>query len=259
MSDFEKIDPGLLDERLATTRQRGRRRLVMRWAIAIGGASLAIIAIVLPTLVLNENAPGTSNDPSSKTVLASLRVPDTYAEACANESNVCRAGEQGQVPDLLKRSLHFPVVDNGKACPASPGAPVNTYTSYFSGIALGNGPVRVAIGSRGKLVLGQAQLGSTSADGWFALETLWFAMPSYDGPFVVRGERLGGGAATIDVDGSATDPSPLVVPPGPTANTQDGIRVAPVSTWVTSPGCYAWQVDGLSFSYVIVVDATPYS
>jgi hypothetical protein len=89
------------------------------------------------------------------------------------------------------------------------------------------------------------------------METLWFAMPSYGGPFVVRGEPLGG-SGSIDVDGSSTDPSPLVVPPGPTLNTQDGIRVAPVATYVTSPGCYGWQVDGLSFSYVIVVDTTPY-
>lgn len=93
--------------------------------------------------------------------------------------------------------------------------------------------------------------------GWFALETLWFAVPNYDGPFVVRGERLSG-AGPIDVDGSATNPSPLVVPPGPTANTKGGVRVAPVSTWVKSSGCYAWQVDGLSFSYVIVVNMTPY-
>jgi hypothetical protein len=117
--------------------------------------------------------------------------------------------------------------------------------------------VRVAIGNGGNLRRGQAQLGSPDVPGWFALETLWFAMPSYDGPFVVRGEPLGG-SGSIHVDGSPANASPLVVPPGPTANTQHGTRVAPVSTWVTSPGCYGWQVDGLSFSYVIVVDTTPY-
>ena len=123
----------------------------------------------------------------------------------------------------MKRSLHFPVVNDQDACPVTPGAPVDTFTSYFTGIALGDGPVRVAIGNRGNLVLGRAQLGSTGVAGWFAMETLWFSMPSYDEPFVVRGERLGGETGTIDVDGSATNPSPLVVPPGPTANTRDGI------------------------------------
>jgi len=154
----------------------------------------------------------------------------------------------------LKRSLHFPVLSHDQSCPASPGAPVDTYTSYFTGIALGDGPVRVVIGNRGDLLRGQVSVGSTGG----ALETLWFAMPSYQGPFVVRGERLDG-SGTIAVDGSASDPSALVVPPGPTANTEHGLRVAPVSTWLTSPGCYGWQVDGLTFTYVIVFDATPHS
>jgi hypothetical protein len=262
MPDPEMIDPELLDERLRTARRRGHRRLVMRrTTIALTSASLAFVAVALPTLVFNKNAPGApaasgSRRPSS-TVLASLKVPRTYAMACANEPLVCVGSEHGNVPHLLKRPLHFPVVAKDGVCPATPGAPVDSYTSYFVGDALGKGPVRVAIGDRGDLRRGQAQLGSTAVPGWFALETLWFAMPNYDGPFVVRGERLGG-SGPINVDGSATNPSPLVVPPGPTANTQGGIRVAPVSTWVKSPGCYAWQVDGLSFSYVIVVDATPY-
>jgi hypothetical protein len=37
----------------------------------------------------------------------------------------------------------------------------------------------------------------------------------------------------------------------------DGFRTTPGSTWVTSAGCYAWQVDGRNFSEVIVVDAAP--
>ncbi len=258
MSDPEITDRRLLDERLRTTRRRGNRRLVMRATIALTSISLAVVAVALPTLVFNKNGPGPSpSRRSSSTVLASLKIPDTYAKACANEPLVCLGSKKGNVPDLLKRPLHFPIVGENGACPATSGAPVDTYTSYFGGIALGGGPVRVAVGNLGDLRRGQAQLGSTAVPGWFALETLWFAMPSYDGPFVVRGERLGR-PGPLNVDGSATNPSPLVVPPGPTANTENGIRVAPVSSWMKSPGCYAWQVDGLSFSYVIVVDTTPH-
>jgi hypothetical protein len=43
------------------------------------------------------------------------------------------------------------------------------------------------------------------------------------------------------------------VPAGPTINTQDGYRTVPGSTWIKSPGCYGWQVDGRGFSDVIVV------
>ncbi|MGH3305584.1 MAG: hypothetical protein ACRDOK_28745 [Streptosporangiaceae bacterium] len=44
----------------------------------------------------------------------------------------------------------------------------------------------------------------------------------------------------------------MVVPPGPIENGIDGWRDAPGDTWIKAPGCYAWQVDGLRFSEVIV-------
>ena len=128
MSDHEITGSEVLDGRLRTIRQRGQRRLAMRRAIALPVATLAIVAVALPTLVLN--------GPSSDSVLASLRVPDRYAAACANEPHVCLGSEHGLVPDLLKRSLHFPVVREGASCPATRGAPVATYTSYFGGTAL---------------------------------------------------------------------------------------------------------------------------
>ncbi|MGH2884745.1 MAG: hypothetical protein ACRDPA_18920 [Solirubrobacteraceae bacterium] len=48
-----------------------------------------------------------------------------------------------------------------------------------------------------------------------------------------------------------------MVPAGPTQNTENGYRTVPGSTWVASPGCYAWQVDGRNFSELIVVHALP--
>jgi len=97
--------------------------------------------------------------------------------------------------------------------------------------------------------------------GWFALETLWFAMPSYKGPFVVDAKRIGA-TGPIEVHpgptGMQPGSGPLVVPAGPTANTEDGYRSMPGSTWVTSPGCYAWRVKGPHFSEMIVVDALPH-
>lgn len=78
--------------------------------------------------------------------------------------------------------------------------------------------------------------------------------------------------------GRAPGSGPLVVPAGPTINTfytnfqpghvRDavtgrlvktlsgyGYRTVPVGTWIRSPGCYAWQVDGGGFSETIVIDA----
>jgi len=154
------------------------------------------------------------------------------------------------------------VLGSGATCPATPGARIDT--SLFGGVALGSGPVRVLLADRGRLQHGQVDLGSTHAEigthgaDWFAIQTLWFAAPGYSGPFVVRGQRLSG-SGSIEVKpnstGLAHGSGPLVVPSGPTANTGAGYRTVPGSTWVTAPGCYAWQVDGNDFSEVIVVNA----
>lgn len=130
--------------------------------------------------------------------------------------------------------------------------------ALFDGVALGSGPVRVLIADRGDLARGQAVLGTGSARGWFALQTLWFAMPGYNGPFVVRAARVGKpGPIEVQPGGSGLAPGvgPLMVPAGPTLNSEAGYRTVPGSTWVKSPGCYSWQVDGRGFSENIVIDA----
>jgi hypothetical protein len=100
-------------------------------------------------------------------------------------------------------------------------------------------------------------------------------LPRYDGPFVIRGERLGArGPIRVQsgAGGQAPRSGPLIVPAGPTLNTyytswrpeHERDRVTgrlltaytgyvPVGTWVRSPGCYGWQVDGRGFSEDIVI------
>jgi hypothetical protein len=168
-----------------------------------------------------------------------------------------RAGQSPSTPAaLLARPLHLPALSAGQSCPATHGDPIAT--SFFNGVAFGGGPVRVMIANEGDLRRGDVDLGGTGAPGWSALQTLWFSAPGYQGPFVVRGRRLGA-SGVIEVRPGSTGlvpgSGPLIVPAGATANTQDGYRTVPGSTWARSPGCYAWQVDGRDFSEVIVVDA----
>jgi hypothetical protein len=170
---------------------------------------------------------------------------------------------------LLARPLHFPSLGRGGRCPVSSGYKVNN--PYFGGDALGKGPVRVLIANWGDVLHGRPMLGLGAPRPWHALQTLWFAMPGYRGPFVVRGRRLGKpGPIEVQPGGTGLNAGmvpgsgPLVVPAGPTINSYPpptvnipwaGYRSVPGSTWVKSPGCYAWQVDGRGFSEVIVVDA----
>ncbi|HEY5457577.1 MAG TPA: hypothetical protein VIJ96_19100 [Acidothermaceae bacterium] len=158
----------------------------------------------------------------------------------------------GSVPATLMRALRFPVLRAGQACPATPGSEVDT--PDFGGIALGTGPVRPIIAGE---PVNDAQRGiadlinPTSVPPWLGVKTLWFSVPTYQGPFIIRATRLDG----VIVMGEGPTVGTLVVPPGPTLNGGPGWRTAPGGTWVMAPGCYAWQVDGLTFSYVIVVRA----
>jgi hypothetical protein len=164
-----------------------------------------------------------------------------------------RSSPTRSVP-LLARPLHYPSLGSDGSCPATSGTAFHT---FFNGIALGRGPVRVLLADSGDIRHGRVDL-SPSVRGWFALQTLWFAMPGYNGPFVVRAERIGRkGPIEAQPSGMGLFPGsgPLVVSAGPTDNTADGYRTVPGSTWVKSGGCYAWQVDGQNFSEVIVVDA----
>jgi hypothetical protein len=112
--------------------------------------------------------------------------------------------------------------------------------------------VRVFINNAGDLRHGRAHLASTDFPKWLALKTHFFSSPKYQGAFLVRTKRLDR-SGPVAVGASPTEATSLQVPSGPAANGLAGWREFPYSTFVKSPGCYAWQVDGVSFSEVIVV------
>jgi hypothetical protein len=56
--------------------------------------------------------------------------------------------------------------------------------------------------------------------GWREFKTLWFSLPAYQGPFVIRAKRLDSPGPILlgGSDGLPATAAPLVVPPGPTLN-----------------------------------------
>jgi hypothetical protein len=237
----------------------GNRLVLTAMVIMLALLATACTSASPPRTAAKERATSsTPGRPTASTKVSSaleregLLVPSTYQQACAIQSADCPPDTAGVIPAALKRPLHFPVLRPGQRCPASPGSPVNT--SEFGGTALGKGLVRVLIADTGDLRHGVADLiNPTSSPPWLALKTLWFSMPTYQGPFVIRAKRLGQpGPAAL---GEGPTVAPLVVPPGPTLNSGEGYREAPGGLWVRTPGCYAWQVDGLTFSEVLVVRA----
>jgi hypothetical protein len=187
--------------------------------------------------------------PSASPRAVLLPVPANYEEACRLEPQVCVEGS-GAIPAQLFRPLNLPTLQPGQPCPTSAG--VRMKTTAFGGVALGSGLVRPLITAEGDPLHGVARLDMPSG-AWYGFKTLWFSDPSYQGPWIVRGTGLGHNGLVAFGEQPAV--SELVVPPGDTLNEKDGWRMAPGGAWVSGPGCYGWQVDGIGFSTVIVFDA----
>jgi hypothetical protein len=179
-----------------------------------------------------------------------LPTPTDYKTVCDLEASVCSCHGVNaspictqSLPISVMRPLHLPVVAAGQPCPSTPAHHVKA--ADFGGDALGTGPVEpMALGPR-----------SSWPEGWFGYKTLWFALPGYSDAVLIRGARID--AVGPVGFGEAPVIGHLIFPPGPTVNGQDGYREAPGGTFVKSAGCYAFQIDGLAFSYVIIFSAGP--
>jgi hypothetical protein len=149
---------------------------------------------------------------------------------------------------LLRRPLNIPTIAAGTPCPAS--EPRGSLGSYGAS-AFGPGPAYPTLyADGGRAVLQYTAWGGF--EGWSGNKVLW-TVPSYRGPYIVRGRQLDGpGVLRFDQGPSWTNKLHgelrLV---GPYAD------LNPAATLLRGPGCYAYQVDGRGFSYTIVFEARP--
>jgi hypothetical protein len=90
---------------------------------------------------------------------------------------------------------------------------------------------------------------------WLAARVTWRAAPGYRGPILIRGRRLGGAGAPVGFgEGRKPYDELQLMSSGrgaPSLSAGAG-RAWLALTRVRRPGCYAYQVDGTSFSKVIV-------
>src|SRR5207253_3597393 len=102
--------------------------------------------------------------------------------------------------------------------------------------------------------------GAVQEGGWDELKVLWIASPGYHGPVLVRGHQIDG-SNELRFERGADPPTELLLDASGDANRLgSGWGNWPTYTRLRAPGCYAYQVDGSTFSEVIVfkaVDATP--
>jgi hypothetical protein len=118
------------------------------------------------------------------------------------------------------------------------------------GAGLGAGPVYpVGLGTDG--VLATVPSGSERVQ-----KVLWIASPDYAGPILIRGGRLDGvGQVTFAAGPGTPIPEFRLSVSGASSAGQSAWREWPSYTYVPSVGCYAYQIDGLGFTQVIVFRA----
>jgi hypothetical protein len=151
--------------------------------------------------------------------------------------------------EALERPLHLPALGPGGRCPASALAPQITGQKYGVGGALGPGPVYPILGRSGLVAYFRPVTGS-----WAGEKVLWFVLPDYTGPVLIRGRRLGG-TQLLRFDNGIKPATEIRIAPGETVTwtgQAPGSRGRPSAVRVRVPGCYGVQIDGTSFSTVVV-------
>jgi hypothetical protein len=152
--------------------------------------------------------------------------------------------------DDLHRPLHLPRLAPGKRCPINP-----SHNSPW-----GNGQRLVGRGPAYLITVGGA--GSTSIAisvrdklGWYGQKTPWVVERSYNGSILVRGARIGRRGQVRFAHGYGEHLEELQWEAGADQGSppDSNYRFLASTMLVRAPGCYAFQIDGDSFSKIIVV------
>ena len=170
----------------------------------------------------------------------------------------------------LQRPLHLPIMSPGDKCPVSIARSADTLASEFGADpAAGPGPIYPILfpghrnaGNMSVLAVAPSTRQGVAAapgppqwvkPGWFVEKVLWIASPRYNGPILIRGGRIDKAGALL-LQWDPTTPAHLTLRLRVTPSASGWWSTA-TSTYVHAPGCYAYQVDGKSFSTVIVFRA----
>jgi hypothetical protein len=169
---------------------------------------------------------------------------------------VCRNGQLAYDWARLARPLHIPTLAPGSACPAT--QPSGTLgqrgnTDAREAPAFGPGPAYVTLGAEATSGARLTFVWPPTEPpyiGWWGTKALW-TIPRYTGVALIRGRQLDG------TGGLGFDKGP-----GWTNRVHNALRLEgpetvlhPAATFVRGPGCYAYQVDTLRTSYLIVFSA----
>jgi hypothetical protein len=149
---------------------------------------------------------------------------------------------------LLTRPMRLPSLAPGMTCPRSTPTSRSPFVQPADALGFGGAPlypIGMYMNFDATLHLRDT---TPSPDGLYEVKVVWANVP-YQGPVVVRVGRLDGpGRGLVRIhDNPAASAGDAVVFPLDRA-----VGDWPSSTFVSGPGCYAYQIDGAAFSEVVV-------
>jgi hypothetical protein len=153
----------------------------------------------------------------------------------------------------LHRPLHLPQA--GTTCPTSPTRRLGKWTwSHAGPVYLQNvGPAPVP----GEIDVSQS---IPDRQGWLGQKTPWLVPASYRGALLIRGARIDAPGAISFAKGFGDHLTELRYRTGESNGARDRITGLPgryrflaSAASFRAAGCYAFQIDGTSFSSVIVM------
>jgi hypothetical protein len=151
----------------------------------------------------------------------------------------------------LYRPLNIPHIRAGQSCPASPPDTSFDFLSYGVGQGYGPGPAYPVFGGNPEPDHAGLEFDypgtSLYGAGWSGQKVLWFLAPGYGDRVLVRGRQLDGPyRVRFGLTGPFLPPDELRI---------SGAGGHPSTTRLRTGGCYGYQIDGPSYSRVIVFDA----
>jgi hypothetical protein len=174
---------------------------------------------------------------------ASFSPSQTFDDPRVADASIA-AVDQAAWDAFAARPLRLPTLSTEAACPLATPAKI----SEGLGPAVGEGPI-FAVSFAGSPVVSLGEL-TRYADGYYRLKVLWVVTDSYTAPALVRGGRIDRPGEVRFNDGDAAlrlSMRSFVFSPGVPRTW----RQFPSHTDVKEPGCYAWQVDGTTFTETI--------
>ncbi len=188
-------------------------------------------------------------------IVTTTTVPSAVASIAVVTPTPLSDSDATVFAQLAARSLHLPTLKAGETCPRTPSTPIPINIAPV----LGNGPIYPDVGFANATIVYESQ--RVEANGTIPWKTLWLSAPIYRAPSIIRGQQIDGPNTMEFFNEEEGSRSGELRFPTNTQVSSGGIpydwRQQPSLTYFPSPGCYAYQVDGIGFSEVIIVEVHP--